>query len=130
MPTVLIIDDHAYMRALLREHLEGVGFEVLAAESGLEGLEIMRRQQVDLVVSDILMPGSIEGIELIATARELLPDTPIIAISAGGRAAAEDYLETAIALGATTSLGKPFTLEELVEALREVMPEPSPPPNA
>ena len=66
---------------------------------------------------------------MIATARELRPDTPIIAISAGGKAGAEDYLDTAIALGATTSLGKPFSLEDLIEVLREVMPEQSPAPN-
>jgi two-component system chemotaxis response regulator CheY len=129
MPTVLVIDDHAYMRALLRSHFEEMGFQVLSAEDGREGLAVMRRESVDLVVSDILMPGTIEGIELIATARELLPNTPIIAISAGGKSGAESYLDTAMALGATTSLGKPFSLDDLIEVVREAMPEPSPAPN-
>jgi CheY-like chemotaxis protein len=83
MATVLIIDDHSYMRALLREHLEGLGFEVLAAEDGAAGLEVLENASVDLLVSDILMPGDIEGIEVIATARELRPNIPIIAISVG-----------------------------------------------
>ena len=123
MATVLIIDDHSYMRALLREHLEGLGFEVLAAEDGASGLEVLENSNVDLLVSDILMPGDIEGIELIATARELRPMIPIIAISAGGKAGTEGYLDAALALGATTALGKPFNLYDLVEALHEAMPE-------
>ena len=125
MATVLIIDDHSYMRALLREHLEGLGFEVLAAEDGAAGLRVLGNSSVDLLISDILMPGDIEGIEVIATARELRPEIPIIAISAGGKAGAEGYLDAAIALGATTSLGKPFNLDDLIEVLREVMPDHS-----
>ena len=130
MATVLVVDDHAHMRALLREHLEGLGFEVILAENGSQGLEIMSCTGIDLLVSDILMPGDIEGIEMIATACELLPDIPIIAMSAGGKAGAQGYLDTAIALGATTALGKPFSLDDLIEVLRQVMPDHCAPPSA
>ncbi len=123
MGTVLVIDDHAYMRALLREHLEGLGFTVITASDGAEGLQVLERENLDLLISDILMPGEIEGIEVIATACELQPDIPIIAISAGGKAAAEGYLDAAVALGASTALGKPFNLDDLIEVLREVMPD-------
>ena len=122
MATALVIDDHAYMRALLRAHLEALGFDVIGAETGTEGLAILGREPIDLLISDILRPGDIEGIELIATARELEPDIPIIAISAGGKAGADGYLDTAVALGATTALCKPFSLDDLIEVLREAMP--------
>ena len=123
MMTVLVIDDHEYMRVLLRSHLEALGCRVVEACDGVGGLQVLERGGIDMLVTDILMPGDIEGIEVIATAREHDPELPIIAISAGGKARAAGYLDTALALGATASLGKPFSRQDLVEVVRGLFPE-------
>jgi CheY-like chemotaxis protein len=125
MLTVLVIDDHEYMRALLRAHLEGLDCRVMEARDGATGLRALEYGGVDVLVTDILMPGEVEGIEVIATARERDADLPIIAISAGGKARAEGYLDAALALGASACLGKPFDREDLLEVVRSLFPDRS-----
>jgi CheY-like chemotaxis protein len=122
MPTALVIDDHEYMRALLRVHFESLDYTVVEACDGVTGLQALQRGGVDLLVTDILMPGEVEGIEVVATAREFDPDLVIIAISAGGKARAEGYLDAALALGASACLGKPFEREDLVRLVRDLVP--------
>jgi CheY-like chemotaxis protein len=107
---ILIIDDDRQMRRLLTRILQGVGHTVHEAGNGRDGIELFRSVHPALVVSDIVMPD-MEGIETIRELRRDRPTVPIIAISGGTDPI---YLKAAVKLGATASLGKPFTRDELL----------------
>ena len=117
MRRVLIIDDDEQMRALLRDILEQAGYEVTDACDGVAGLSRFRAQPSDLVITDLIMPGK-EGVETILELRREFPTLPIVAISGGGRNASRDYLDIAIRLGARLTVAKPFTRQEILEAVR------------
>ena len=117
---VLVIEDDADLRKLIQDYLEYEGYEVATAIDGREGLERQRSSPADLVVTDIFMPGR-EGIQTIYDLRMEFPHTKIIAMSGGGTSFNDmDYLTVARQVGAAKLLKKPFRLEELVEAVREL----------
>ena len=122
MARILLIDDNALLRTLLRLQLEAAGYEVLEAADGGEGIRLYRNQPVDLVLCDLFMPGK-EGLE---TIRELRGSGAgrIIAISGDGPLDASDFLRIATMLGAARALNKPFDAATLLEAVREVLQAP------
>lgn len=117
---VLIIDDDENFRKILRIMLEKEGLDVVDAENGLEGIRKFHKGEIDLVVTDIIMPEK-EGIETIFDLREIQPDLKIIAISGGGHICAEEYLDMANNFGVTRSLSKPFEKDEFIKIVREVL---------
>jgi len=114
MATILFIDDDDPLRMLCQTALEGAGYCVLTAESGLHGLRLLQQQEVDLALVDIFMP-EIDGLELIQRLRVARPTSKIIAMSGGSWE--WDYLDTAKQLGANCTLKKPFSLQELLAAV-------------
>ena len=114
MATILLIDDEDQVRILFQMALEGAGYRVLAAESGQHGLRLLQRQEVDLILVDIFMPD-MDGLELIQRVHTTRPTSKIIAISGGSWE--WDYLDTAKYLGAHDTLKKPFSLQELLNAV-------------
>ncbi len=86
-----------------------------AAEGG-EGVEVLKAQTVDMVLVDLFMPGK-EGLETIMELRRLHPGIRIIAMSGGGTKGHMDVLKAAKLMGARRTLQKPFTREQLLEAL-------------
>ena len=121
MPTVLVIDDDPNVRDILRRTLGRAGYGVLEAAEGEEGLRCVREEAVDLVVTDLLMPGQ-EGIETILHLRTEYPDLEIIVVSGGGSLGrADDLLATAVALGAKRSFEKPIPRAELLAAVEELV---------
>lgn len=117
---ILVIDDDDQMRVLLRQVMEWAGYEVVEAEDGREGMQIQRRQPVDLVITDLIMPEQ-EGLETIGLLRKEFPQTRIIAISGGGRIGPEAYLPAAQELGADRVFSKPFDVRELAGAVKELL---------
>jgi len=115
-----VIDDEPGMRGTMRRILERDGHEVREAENGSEGLRLFREQQADVVVTDLLMPDK-EGIETIVELREEAPNVRILAISGGGAVGAESTLADAEALGADASLAKPFTVDQLRNAVAALL---------
>jgi CheY-like chemotaxis protein len=109
---ILIIDDEPALRMLVRRMLESAGHDVVEAEHGRAGVELYEKQAFDVVVTDIIMPES-EGLETVRRLRGIAPGLRIVAISGGGRGAA-DYLGMASAFGANATLPKPFRREELL----------------
>ncbi|MDB4957050.1 MAG: hypothetical protein JWO36_4619 [Myxococcales bacterium] len=109
---VLVVDDSWQNRLVAQGHLEAAGYEVVAAASGEEALELMAKQPVDLVVLDVLMPG-LGGFE---TCRQIrvdptMADTPVLFLTAlGDREATAPALEA----GADDLLAKPFHRSELL----------------
>lgn len=116
MTTILVVDDEELVRATLCQMLEQAGYEVIEAANGDQGLRVFQEYEVDLVITDIFMPGK-EGIETIRELRKLRPDVKIIAISGGGRTRNMDYLELAKDFGAKRALTKPFQREQVLSAV-------------
>lgn len=119
--TVLVIDDDDLVRGLIVHALGAAGYAVIEASDGLKGVELARTQPVDLVVTDLVMPGQ-EGVETILTLRRERPRLPIIAIS-GGVTNSKLYLDIAAKIGAKRVLPKPFAPRELIALIQQVLAE-------
>jgi len=121
MPRVLVIDDEPQIRSLVKRFLSQAGYEVDQAGDGLDGVKQMKENPADLVITDILMPKQ-EGLETIRQIREIYPDCKIIAMSGGSQLTAMDFLPIAKKFGAAKIFHKPIDFQELVEAVKELVP--------
>ena len=116
MSRILIVDDDEQLRTMLRMFLQSAGHEVLEASDGrLIGKAL--EQHPDLIVTDVLMPGT-DGLEVIIELRRKNPNVRIIAMSGGGQFSGQSYLTVAEKLGANGTLAKPFSKSEFLEAVR------------
>lgn len=101
---ILIVDDDAFSLSFLEDHLQRVGFDVLSAGNGTDALSLLQKQTVDLVISDLVMPG-MDGVQLMLATKERHPTLPFIVFTAEGSV---ESAVTAIKLGALDYLEKPF----------------------
>jgi DNA-binding NtrC family response regulator len=109
METILIIDDEKSLLDLLTVVFKKEGYTVRSALSAAGGFEVLAKQEVDLVVTDIKMPGA-DGMDILRYARENLPELPVILITAYGSIA---QAVEALKAGALDYVVKPFDVEEL-----------------
>ncbi|MHB8438257.1 MAG: response regulator [Acidimicrobiales bacterium] len=114
-PTVLVVDDDAHIRLLVTTVLIQAGFDVRASATGRAGLEMMRQGDVDVLLLDLHVPDLDAWSFLIrswedATVRRV----PVVMFSASGD---PQTAQRAVAWGCHTFLPKPFTTEELVDAV-------------
>jgi DNA-binding response OmpR family regulator len=119
MTKVLLVEDNSDLREMIATALEENGFAVESAPDGLTALALQRNAPAEVVVTDIFLPAG-DGIETIITLRRDFPSSRIVAISGGARSMNIDYLPLALKLGADKALEKPFDVDELVAAVREV----------
>jgi two-component system chemotaxis response regulator CheY len=110
----LIVDDSSVMRKIVERSLRQAGLEslvVLEAGSGVEGLEILKSKEVDLILSDINMP-SMDGLEFIRQihARQLAAGVPVVMITTES---SEEHVKQAIDAGARGYIRKPFTPDQV-----------------
>ena len=115
--TVLLAEDDAPSRQIYYTVLEKEGYRVIDVADGKAALEVLTREQVDLLVTDVMMPG-MTGIELLQRARQIRPDLRAIVMT--GHKTSEAVIG-ALRNRACEFLEKPFHIEELVEAVRVVM---------
>jgi CheY-like chemotaxis protein len=120
MNRILVVDDEEGVRQWLDKVLEQAGYAVVTAADGAEALRLCREQPADLVIIDLFMPEK-EGLETIKELRQMRQDQKVIAISGGGRLVEGDYLALARNLGATRTLSKPFSAEEILHAIAELL---------
>jgi len=120
MSRILIIEDDNEVREYLESVVSRAGYAVVSACNGKEGMELFKKNPVELVVTDIIMPEK-DGIETILELRRAKSDLKVIAISGGGRSEPENYLHSARLLGANRSMKKPFTNEELLDAIANLL---------
>jgi DNA-binding response OmpR family regulator len=120
--SILLLDDDEGVLDVLGKGLRKAGHDVFMATDGSAGLRIASDNSVDVLVTDIIMPG-MEGLETIGAIRGLHPAIRVIAMSGGGAIGPRNYLDLARALGADTTLQKPFTLGDLVSAVGELTGE-------
>ncbi|MGW8271855.1 MAG: sigma-54-dependent transcriptional regulator [Thermodesulfovibrionales bacterium] len=109
MEKILIIEDEKGMNEVLRILLEGEGYEVSTALDGSQGVELVRKDIYDLVITDIRMPG-VDGFSVLRTVKDISPETIVIMITAFGTT--ESAIE-AMKLGAYDYINKPFKIDEI-----------------
>ncbi|MFB3854212.1 MAG: sigma-54-dependent transcriptional regulator [Vicinamibacterales bacterium] len=114
---LLVVDDSADTTELLRRHLVSRGYEVLTAGDVRQALAVLDRHQVDLVITDLKMPGA-SGLELVRHVMANVQGTQVIMIT--GYPSVEGAVQ-AVKLGAEEYLPKPFTKEELFAAVGRAM---------
>jgi CheY-like chemotaxis protein len=117
MHCILVVDDNDLFRQTLRTVLEADGYIVLEADNGFRVQQILKHNHVDVLLTDILMPGA-DGVETIKDIRRTDSDLRIIAMSGSG--AQGLYLKAASELGADAVLEKPFDLGQLRELVSRV----------
>ncbi|OGQ82024.1 MAG: hypothetical protein A3F90_20410 [Deltaproteobacteria bacterium RIFCSPLOWO2_12_FULL_60_19] len=117
--TVLIVDDSQVNRKLLRAQLEAEGYTTIEAENGLAALKQLKREKIDAIISDILMPG-MDGYRLCSKVKrsKKFKRIPIIFYTATYTSPADEKL--AIGAGADKYLRKPAPVELIVQTLREL----------
>ena len=117
---VLIVDDFATMRKVIRNLLKQVGYEdIVEAEDGVMALKALKSQKIDVIVSDWNMPN-MTGLELLKAVRADpdLAKTPFLMVTAE---ALQDNVVAAVKAGVNNYIVKPFTAEVLNEKIKKIM---------
>jgi len=117
MATVLVVDDEAQIRASLRGILAEEGLRVLEAEDGRQALELIQRENPELIILDIWMP-EMDGLQLLQQLQEAAPPPEVVMISGHGN------IETAVKatkLGAFDFIEKPFSLDGLLRVVKRAL---------
>jgi len=116
-PNVLIIDDEPLMRISIADALKDEGCQVKVAATGLEGVNLIKKEPFEIVISDLRLPG-MDGLQVLQTCKEVSPKTGVVLITAYGS------VETAVGamkMGAYDYVTKPFAMEELLLIVRRLL---------
>ena len=117
--TVLVVEDNAALRRVVMRQLGELGYRVLDAENAAEGLQLMEKESIDLLLTDVVMPGGTDGRELARRARQRWPTIKVVFTSG--------FSETRLNGNASPMfscspfLNKPYRKEELASAAREAL---------
>ncbi|MBD7916342.1 response regulator [Clostridium sp. Sa3CUN1] len=118
MTRVLIVDDAAFMRMMIKDILQKNGFEVVGeASNGIEAVNLYKKEKPDVVTMDITMPD-MDGIEAVKEIKAFDQDAKIIMCSAMGQ---QSMVMDAIKSGAKDFIVKPFQSDRVLEAIRKVV---------
>jgi len=117
MKTILVVDDEPNYRLILSELLKDEGYEVFAADSGETAMKVVRETDLDLVITDMRMPG-ISGMELLNEVKIFDADLPVIMITAFGEV---EKAVAAMQAGAFNYLTKPFNNQELLVSIKKAI---------
>jgi two-component system, chemotaxis family, chemotaxis protein CheY len=118
MTRVLIVDDAAFMRMMIKDILEKNGFEVIGeAPNGIKAVELYKKDKPDVVTMDITMPD-MDGIEAVKAIKAFDPASKVIMCSAMGQ---QTMVMDAIRAGAKDFIVKPFQPDRVLEAIRKVV---------
>src|SRR3954451_13246773 len=117
--TILIVEDDAAMRMMLREALEEDGYAVEAVGGGRAGIERVKQGGVDLVISDVKMPD-LDGLDMLREIKAVAPSPHVITITAFGSI---DTAIRAVKLGAFDYITKPFDVDQLILSVQKALDE-------
>jgi len=120
MASILLVDDDDTLRNIICTVLNSMGHETLQAKDGKNAIALSEANNVDLVITDIVMPEK-DGLELVTYFKKKEPPIKIIAMSGGGTLGCSSYLGIAKAMGASLTLSKPFRAEELKVAVKNTL---------
>ncbi|MBC8061491.1 MAG: response regulator [Clostridiaceae bacterium] len=118
MTRVLIVDDAAFMRMMIKDILEKNGFEVIGeASNGIKAVELYKKDKPDIVTMDITMPD-MDGIQAVKAIKEFDPTAKVIMCSAMGQ---QTMVMDAIRAGARDFIVKPFQADRVLEAIKKAI---------
>ena len=117
MFSILVCEDDFAIKTMISTKLKQENYSVYTAQNGQEALNLMEKQQIDLVISDIMMP-EMDGYEFVQTLRETKHTLPILMITAKSQL---ESLEAAFKLGVDDYMVKPLRLEELVLRVKALL---------
>ncbi len=117
MESIVIVDDEKHYPLILKEVLAEEGYTAFPASSSMEALDILHQEKIDLVLTDVKMPG-MDGVELLSKIKEINPDTPVIVMTAHG--SVEKAVE-AMQKGAYTFIQKPFENQTLLSHISKAL---------
>ncbi|MDR1003897.1 MAG: response regulator transcription factor [Prevotellaceae bacterium] len=117
MISVLLVEDEPTLSQILKETLEGEGFDIRTAANGEEGLSLFHSLHPDVLVADVMMPR-MDGFEMVRRIRQTDRRTPILFLTA--RSATDDVVE-GFELGANDYLKKPFGMKELIVRIKALL---------
>ena len=118
MTRVLIVDDAAFMRMMIKDILEKNGFEVVGeASNGIKAVELYKKDKPDIVTMDITMPD-MDGIQAVKAIKEFDPTAKVIMCSAMGQ---QTMVMDAIRAGARDFIVKPFQADRVLEAIKKAI---------
>lgn len=120
MKTVLIVDDDPKMLDLIKHYLRNEQLNILSAMDGEEGMTLFDDNPVDLIILDIFMPN-MDGIQIIMEVKQKQPSSKILVISGGGEFTGLEYLKQAKALGAAEALVKPFSQQDFLNTINNML---------
>jgi len=115
-PRILVVDDEQDICGIAQLLLENAGCDVVSTTEAARALETLEQIDFELLITDMLMP-EMDGVELINSIRRIKPDQRIMAMSGGGLAPRESYLQIASMYGVTAVLAKPFNRDQLLKAV-------------
>jgi DNA-binding NtrC family response regulator len=113
---VMVIDDEPLMRITVQDALAAEGYKVITAETGGNGLTLLRENQADMVITDLRLPD-MDGIQILREVKTFSPETQVIMITAYGSI---DSAVTAMKQGASDYLTKPFSMDELLLIIKRI----------
>ena len=114
--TILVVEDDLDVLSMIKKHLNYLGYDVIAAADGMEGLKKLEAGGYDLVITDIVMPY-VSGVGVVTALKESRPDIPIIAITGYGREPEAAALEKK----ADLVLAKPVKMSRLKEHIEHLL---------
>ncbi len=117
MPSLLVVDDELSMREFLKILLEKEGYEVTTASEASSALELFQKEEFDLIISDIKMPG-IGGLSLLEKVKEIDSSVPVIMITAY---ASPENAVFAMKSGAFDYITKPFKVDEIIKIIKSAL---------
>ena len=114
--TILVIEDDPDVLAMLLKHLRHLGYTVISAADGMDGLKLIETENYDLVITDIVMPF-VSGIGVVTALKEKRPQIPVIAITGYGK----EPETAAIEKKADLVLSKPVRMKALKDYLTQLL---------
>lgn len=120
MACILVVDDEEVMRELVKDLLEDEGYDVLTASDGNEALEMFKKNRVDVVLTDLIMPNK-DGEEEILELRKISPDVKIIVMSGGGQISGADHIQLLEGLDIQHAIIKPIDKKLLLRDIKELI---------
>jgi CheY-like chemotaxis protein len=117
---ILVVDDDATLRSVLKTFLERCGYVVHCAKDGRDALKMLGIMRTQLVITDLFMPEC-DGLELILHLRKNAPGLEILAISGDGMSDLDVFMGAVRQLGVRFTLKKPFSLTELASLVKQAL---------
>jgi len=118
-PAILVVDDELLIRDLLYDFFTGQGWDICVAEDGVKALEILNKRKIDLLLTDIRMPG-MDGMELTSEVKQNFPDLPVVLMTAFPSVnTAVEALRKKVA----DYVIKPFNINQLYKTLKAKLQE-------